>query len=674
MNEHSRLPLLGSGLTVLALVAGFLNLATLVGVGRQELLTSPDALLPVVASVVGWLIVRHVPRNPVGWLLLGAALSSALFGASALVVMESVAVPSMVGDLAAWLSTWVFMPSYLIAFLFVPMLFPDGRLVAKLWRPVLWASAALLVGESVLLAFGTEESIDPTVSNPFVVDAVSDALGLVEPAIWLSMAVLVVLGVVSLLHRFVRSQGQARIQILCVLVAVSVSVAYYLLTGSGLVLAVLLPASIAVAVLRYRLYDVERLLLRTVLYGGLAATAALVYVAAMLAAGILLDVDDDLRLQALAIVVAVLLIHPLRDRFMVLAHRLVHGRRSRPYDTLAALARQVGAAVDPDDTLPRMAAVIAEALAADKVTVTAQLVDGGTASCSIAADGDTSDDTAPVVHVVGHHGSQVGTIEVRRDAALTAMEEALLEVLVAQAGPALHTVALTAQLREQLAHAVEQAEQLRSSRARIVSAHDTARRSLERDLHDGAQQGLLAIAVEVGRIQRKVEEAPTEAVRRLTDLQELARRTLVDLRALAAGTYPSVLRELGLAAALRERTQDAAVEVLVHNDLTRRPAAEVESALYFSCMEAVTNALKHSQCNRVDVTLSEPVPCKLKFTVTDDGAGFDVTECNHGSGLTGISDRLGVFDGAMELTSRPGAGTTVVGVAYDADERYSNTA
>ncbi len=205
MNQRSALHVAGSALALLALGVGLLNVATLLGVGRGELLTSPDALMPLAASVVGWLIVRRVPHNPVGWLLLTIALSSALFGASALVVMESVALPSVLSDLAAWLSAWVFMPSYLVAFLFVPMLFPDGRPVTKVWRPVIWVSTGLLVCESVLLAFGSEESIEPDVANPFVVGPVTDVLAVVEPVIWVSMAVLVVLGVVSLVHRFVRS-------------------------------------------------------------------------------------------------------------------------------------------------------------------------------------------------------------------------------------------------------------------------------------------------------------------------------------------------------------------------------------------------------------------------------------------------------------------------------------
>lgn len=677
MNEQRRLlRLAGSTLALLTSATGLLNIAVLVGVGRHDLLASPDALMPVVATVVGWLIVRQVPHNAVGWLMIAVGLSSALFGASALVIMESVDVPAPLWAVAAWLSTWVFMPSYLFAFLFVPMLFPDGRPAGRLWRPVLWASGALLVVESALLAFGTTASIEPSVANPFALPAVTAVLDVVEPVIWVSMVALVLLGVGSLLHRFVRSQGQTRVQVLCVLVAVAVGVAYYLLTRSGLVLAVLLPTSIAVAVLRFRLYDAERILLRTLLYGGLAGTAACVYVGLVLAARALTGTEGGLRLQTAAIIAAVLTIHPLRDRFMALAHRLVYGRRSKPYDSLAALATQIGTAVSPDDTLPRMAEALAAALGADRVTVSIASDQGARTSYSAATGTDDRSESGRTVvsREVVHHGDTVGLVEIARGDDLTAQEAALLDVLLAQAGPALRAVALTEQLRQELQRAVVQAEELRLSRARLVTAHDTARRSIERDLHDGAQQGLLALAVELGRVQRTVPDEPEQAVVRLVELQDLARRTLVDLRALAAGTYPSVLRELGLGAALRERTESAEPQVEIHDQLTRRPSPELESAVYFACLEAITNATKHAGARRVEVILTEPAPGAVRFRVTDDGRGFDPEKTRHGTGLDGIADRLGVFDGRMEVTSAPGAGTTVIGTGYDEAERYSSTA
>jgi two-component system NarL family sensor kinase len=665
----------GFAVGAVVLVLAVANLVALLLLDRRDLLLSPDAVLPLIASLVALVVLRALPTSPIGWLLVAAAASSAVFGASALLVAESPDLPGLLLDLTAWLSTWVWLPSYLITFWFIPLLFPDGRAASARWRPVVRVSAALLVVESLLLAFGTRESIEPEVGNPWAVEPVAEVLVVVEPVIYISMMVLVVLGLASLLHRFVRSQGLVRVQVLCVLVAAAVGVAYYLLMRSGLLLAVLLPVAIGVAVLRFRLYDVERLLGRTIVYGGLAGTATLLYVALVLVAGGVFGADRDLTVQATGIFVSVLLIHPLRDRFLTLAQRLVHGRRSGPYETLAQLARQVGSAMSPDEALPRMAEGIAAALRTRSVRVTATAPNGASQSWHAPVEAvEAEDEAAAVVRRVVHHGVEVGSLRVVRDAPLTAQESGLLEVLVAQAGPSLHAVALTMQLREQLAHAVRQAEELRSSRSRIVTAHDAARRGIERDLHDGAQQGLLALAVQLGRVQRKVGEEPAEAAVELGELQELARRTLVELRALAAGTYPSGLRELGLAAALREQTDRAPQRVVVHDELTDRLSPELETALYFTCMEAVTNAQKHANASQVDVRLTQAAPECISFTVTDDGCGFDAVATPRGNGLVGMADRLGAFGGEVVVASRLGTGTTVTGTAYEPAARYSSTA
>ena len=253
---------LAPALAALALTLGLVNLAAVVVTSRTELLLSPDAWLPLSASAVGWLIIHHVPRNPVGWLLLAMGLSSAVFGSSALLVATSLGGPVVAA--AAWLSTWVWLPSYLLALWFLPMLFPDGHPVSARWRPVLRGSVVLFVVESGLLAFGSAESVEPEVANPLFLGSVGALLAAAEPVIFLSMALIVVLGVLSLLHRFVRARGESRVQILAVLVAAVTGVVYFLLVQSGLLFALLVPVAIAVSVLRFRLYGVERLLARTI--------------------------------------------------------------------------------------------------------------------------------------------------------------------------------------------------------------------------------------------------------------------------------------------------------------------------------------------------------------------------------------------------------------------------
>ena len=228
----------------------------------------------------------------------------------------------------------------------------------------------------------------------------------------------------------------------------------------------------------------------------------------------------------------------------------------------------------------------------------------------------------------------------------------LLPVVVA----AVHADGLHRQLTNQLTHANEQAEALRASRSRITQAHDNARRRIERDLHDGAQQALLALSV---GLQRLAAQLGGDARGDAEHLRRLSQQTLVELRQLASGTYPSALRELGVGAALREAVEPA---IVVTDHLGARPRHETEAALYFACLEAVTNAQKHADAYAITVVLDRTRDGGFRFTVTDDGIGFANST---GSGIDGMTDRLGSRGGTLTIDSIPGRGTVVTGVVYD---------
>lgn len=627
---------------------GLVNLTTVLELARWDLLRSPDLWLPFTGAVTGWLVVCHAGRNAVGWLLLAMGLSSALFGASALLVMAEVDVSAPIRETAAWLSTWVFLPSYLIAFLLLPLLFPDGRVAGRLWRPVLVTSCALVVVETTLLAFGTRESIEPDVPNPLVVPAVATLLERVEPAIWVTMPALALLGVGSLVHRLVRARGHERGQVLSMLTAAGAGVALWLLTGMGLFLALLLPVAITIAVLRFRLYDVQRLLVQTLSYGALAVAAGAVYAATLVTVQRL--VDEDLRGQLLGIVLAVLVVHPLRDRLMGWARRLVHGPEHDRFATLAAAGRRTGQAATPAEALDTLADLMRETFGAERVQVTPD---------------DLSSETAAVTRPVVHHGADVGSIQIWRDAPLSPAEAELLDVLTAQVGPALRAHALQEELAGQLDLARRQAEELKASRSRLTQAHDIARREIERNLHDGAQQGLLALSMGLGRLGAQLENGARPLV---AELQVVAQQTLEEVRRLASGTYPPALRELGLGPALRDSVGS---RVVVRDGLGSRPDPLTEGALYFACLEAVTNALKHADARTITVELARADDGGFRFVVTDDGQGFDALADSHGTGLDGMADRLAARGGSVLVTTEPGGGTTVTGVAYDSPRKTS---
>ncbi len=219
---------------------------------------------------------------------------------------------------------------------------------------------------------------------------------------------------------------------------------------------------------------------------------------------------------------------------------------------------------------------------------------------------------------------------------------------------------VTAGIAQQIGRLTSQADELASSRRRLAIAADEARSAIERDLHDGAQQHLVTISVELGRVARMIERAPADGLADLqrvrTELQEAIR----ELRDLAHGIYPALLTERGLTAALpaagRRTSTPCTVQVAGVDRLPRR----VEAAVYFCCVEAMHNADKHADADLIAVRVDGRVD-EVTFTVIDDGRGFDPASARGGLGLTGMGDRVRAAGGEFTLTSAPGCGTTVAG-------------
>jgi signal transduction histidine kinase len=250
-----------------------------------------------------------------------------------------------------------------------------------------------------------------------------------------------------------------------------------------------------------------------------------------------------------------------------------------------------------------------------------------------------------------HQGQLVGEIAVAKASGetLAPAETAVLHDLAAQAGPALSNVRLT--------------EELRASRLRIVATQDAERRRIERDLHDGAQQHLVALAVNARLARELVRSEPLEAEGLLGDVGLQAEEALRTLRDLARGIYPPALADRGIAAALEAHLAAAASGVHLEADEAARAARfapEVEAAVYFCCLEAVQNAGKHAPGAPVRVCLSRGEG-SLEFRVSDDGPGFEPAHVRGGTGLQGMADRLAAFGGTLDVRSAPGAGATIAG-------------
>jgi signal transduction histidine kinase len=249
---------------------------------------------------------------------------------------------------------------------------------------------------------------------------------------------------------------------------------------------------------------------------------------------------------------------------------------------------------------------------------------------------------------VTHQGELLGAISIRMppNEPLSPAGERLVADVASQAGLVLSNVRLI--------------EELRASRQRLVTAQDAERRKLERNLHDGAQQQLVALAVKQRLAAALVTRDPGKAAEMLEALQEETAGALENLRDLARGIYPPLLADQGLAAALASQARKAAIPVEVDADGVGRYPQEAEAAVYFCCLEALQNVAKYAQATRAHVRLSAH-DGELTFEVTDDGQGFDAARTPLGSGMQNMADRLAALDGSLEVRSRPGEGATVMG-------------
>jgi signal transduction histidine kinase len=257
-----------------------------------------------------------------------------------------------------------------------------------------------------------------------------------------------------------------------------------------------------------------------------------------------------------------------------------------------------------------------------------------------------------------HQGGLVGEISVAKAVArLTPAENRLLADLAAQAGPALYNVRQAFELGAQ-------ATELRASRQRIVAAQDAERRRLERDIHDGAQQHLVAMAVNARIARELVRSEPGEAESLLEEVCIQANDALSTLRALARGIYPPVLVDRGLASALEAHLILACPTARLELDSASahaRYTPEVEAAAYFCCLEALQNCAKHAPGAAITVSFADNTAGWLEFTIIDRGPGFELASPRAGSGHQNMADRIAALDGLLQVRSTPGVGTTVLG-------------
>ncbi|MBJ7594905.1 MAG: hypothetical protein JF886_08595 [Candidatus Dormibacteraeota bacterium] len=693
MNRRSRAPELWWVASILLTLAAAVVVALTLAAGGSaavvDVYTVVFLILAPVYASVGMVILVRASGNRVGWVLLAIGLLLSvqnIAGDAAGYAQTSVGrwVPG--ADWLNWVSNWAWVPGVVGALALLPVLFPNGKLPSRRWRPLVWVvcgATAVGLGGYVLLPSGVTGAATPP--SPAGVAALVPFAGVFNALYVFALLAGVVGGACSLVVRFRHGTYDEREQIkwfATAFVLLAAMLAVYTIVGAlgiatpGWLIAGLIclgltavPLTVAVAVLRYRLYDIDLVINRALVYGTLALFITAVYVGIAVGIGALIGGSGkpNLALSILATAIVAVGFQPVRERLQRFANRLVYGRRATPYEVLSQFSERVAGSYATDDVMPRMARVLADGTGSQRADV--WLISGAVwenvatwpTAASAATPTAVGDGGLPPLNgasqlvPVRHQGTLLGALSVtkRTGELLTPVEENLLTHLAGQVGLVMKNVGLRADLDARIV-------ELRASRQRLVVAQDDERRRLERNLHDGAQQHLVALKVKLGLVEMLMQRDPDKAKLTLDQLKHDADEALETLRDLARGIYPPLLADRGLQVALEAQARKASVPVVIYGEGIRRYAQEVEAALYFCVLEALQNVQKYAQASKVTVHLDE-VDGGLTFAVTDDGHGFDVETMKRGAGLTNMADRLDALGGTVHVASMIGHGTTVSG-------------
>ncbi|HSJ94680.1 MAG TPA: histidine kinase [Gaiellaceae bacterium] len=615
------------------------------------------ALAFVAPATVGLLVALRRPRNRIAWILLLGPFAMTIQLPLGLALGEGWALQL---DRAMWplLYAWPTAVAYV---------FPDGRLLSRRWR---WVAGGALVS---FLGFVTISLLDPapfygedaSVRNPLAETAVGEwversDLGWLWVAFWLGMLASLVAGAVAVALRLRRSSGIERLQTMWLAWAAALVPLGLLLCGAAslalgdsvfdwilfpflLVTQAAVAAAVGVAVVRYRLYAIERIVNRTLVYACVTFLLLAVYIGITVAVGVAVGQRSPWAATIATLAVA-LAFRPLRTRIQDRVDRRFSRaryegvRRVRTFEDEVRSGRRA-----PEEIRLVLAETLADPLAELYFWLpeTEAYVDpNGAILADLPNDGRARTDvrraegrTAVLLH-------DPALLE-RRDLLDSVLDAAALSVEIAR---------LRVEVRLRLA-------EVEASRTRIVEAGYEERRRLERDLHDGAQQRLVSLGVQLRRLQLALPRGAEILSPALDTIVAEVGAAIADLRQIAAGVRPARLDE-GLAAALRDlaRTSPVPVDVVVPS---QRVAASVEAAAYFVACEALTNAVKYASPSRVAVRAVRENG-ELRVSVSDDGIGGAVIR--RGSGLAGLRDRVASHGGTLEVVSPHGMGTRIEAV------------
>ena len=644
-----------------------------------------NTVMAVGCSAVGVVIASRRPENTIGWIFCAIGLASAVrhFGAQ-YAIYALLAAPSSLpgGEAAAWIASWLWV-LFLGLLVFLGLLFPTGRLPTSRWRWVAWLCATVVLTGAISVAFSPGPVYGlGSIQNPLGIDllAVANMNSIIRLVLVLEYSLGLAMAI-SLFVRLHRARGTERQQLkwfaYAVTIALSgaipeyvifpmvgVSVSWVAWANFTLILLGLvgIPIAMGIAILKYRLYDIDTIVNRTLVYGTLSASVVGIYMLGVGGLGALLQAGSNFTISLLATGLVAVLFQPLRSRLQRGVNHLMYGERDEPYRVLSRLGQRLEDTLAPNAVLPAIVVTIRDAL---KLPYAAIELKRGDES-EIAASAGISIPN-PLRLPLVYQGEEVGQLLLgpRGGETFAPADRRLLTDLARQAGVAAHAVRLTAEL--QCSN-----ENLKLARERLVTAREEERRRLRRDLHDGPGPALASESLKVGAIRKLLARDQAAADSLLLELANDIEATIADIRRLVYDLRPPALDDLGLVTAMREHAAqyqghvmaDAGggdggfqVEVEAPESLPPLPAA-VEVAAYRTMQEALTNVARHARARRCIVRLSLEQGA-VRLEVTDDGLGLPV-ERKSGVGLLSMRERAEELGGTFTAEVLPTSGTRIL--------------
>ncbi len=666
--------------SVVLVIAGLvISILALVADG-QAVPFSHQFFTPVLTAtygVVGALVASRHPRNPIGWIFCATGFLSALnmFGAGYVLydrlAVNSGSLPGV--DLAHWLNIWIWMLGLLLPITFPLLLFPNGHLLSPRWRPIAWAvgvgTLVLIVG--VAFHPGPLEYLGVPDPNPFGIPGAAGALDILLAVSGFVLVVGILGSVGAVVVRYRRSEGVERAQLKwlayagvmviaggvvgSILWAIwpdtplveELSIVITSVTITGIVLAT------GIAILRYRLWDIDIIINRSLVYATLTVIIVGIYVVIVGSLGALLQTGASLPVSLFATGIVAMSFQPMRDRLQRGVNRLMFGERDDPYAVLGRLSERLEVVVASQSVLPAIVETVAEALKLPYAAITLKAGESFqiVAEYSRVATGNGRPDADVEILPLVYQSETMGQLVLAprgRGETFSQADMRLLETIARQAGVAAYNVRLT--------------QDLQRSRERLVTAREEERRRLRRDLHDGLGPALAAMMLELDAVRNLLGNQPPSADDVLVKLKSEIQAALADIRRIAYNLRPPALDELGLVAAIREHINsinhagDLQIALEASDQLPPLSAA-VEVAAYRIVLEAITNVIRHAQARHCTVRLS--LCDDLCLEDCDDGWGVS-GDLRAGVGLTSMRERAEELGGVCVVEARSAGGTQVL--------------